>query len=117
MVAVAACNMAAAMVVARIVTDDEDVADAVDVADVVDAEDVGDVGDVADAVDDPDEAEMPHDTFAYVVVLVVELPYVMASVHQRLELNGEDAQNCKGSLHMAYQLLQSNKDNQNLYNL
>lgn len=94
MVAVAAYNMAAAMVVARVVTDD-----------------------VADAVDDPDEAEMPHDTFAYVVVLVVELPYVMASVHQKLELNGEDAQNCKGSLHMAYQLLQSNKDNQNLYNL
>lgn len=94
MVAVAAYNMAAAMVVARVVTDD-----------------------VADAVDDPGEAEMPHDTFAYVVVLVVELPYVMASVHQKLELNGEDAQNCKGSLHMAYQLLQSNKDNQNLYNL
>lgn len=115
MVAVAACNMAAAMVVARIVTDDEDVADAEDVAGVVDAEDVADVEDVADAVDDPDEAEMPHDT--YVVVLVVELPYVMASVHQRLELDGEDAQNCKGLLHMVYQLLQSNKDNQNLYNL
>lgn len=109
MVAIAACNMAAAMVVAQIVTDDEDVANAEDVAGVVDAEDV------ADAVDDPDEAEMSRDT--YVVVLVVELPYAMASVHQRLELDGEDAQNCKGLLHMVYQLLQSNKDNQNLYNL
>lgn len=96
-------NIAAAMVVAWVVLDDEDVADAVDVVDAVD------VADVVDVADDQDEAGMPHDTFACVVVLVVELPYVTALVHQKLELSDADARNYKDQLHMAYQLLKSKK--------
>lgn len=83
--------------------DDEDVADAVDVVD------AADVADVADVADDQDEAGMPHDTFAYVVVLVVELPYATASAHQKLELSDADARNYKDQLRMAYQLLRNPK--------
>lgn len=103
-------NIAAAMVVAWVVLDDEDAADAVDVVDAVD------VADVVDVADDQDEAGMPHDTFAYVVVLVVELPYATASAHQKLELSDVDARNYKDQLRMAYQLLKSKKKKKN-YNL